>query len=167
MGGTATDPVWVKHSRESGFALEPTQAHAMRRMLHHYKAGYGAVDITRRLAAEGLTVSEKYPTNRIGRLVKQRNLMGDKVMNADGQTFVLKGYYPPLISEAEYDELQLLVSKREIRKVKGDLPALITGLHLTYCGYCGQLMVGQNMLNRARREDGLPQDGHRRLRCGC
>ncbi|MFT0167546.1 recombinase family protein [Paraburkholderia mimosarum] len=166
VGSTATDPVWVTYSKESGFSLVPKEAEAVTKMIELYKAGYGAIDITRKLGEQGLTVSDRYPTNRVGRLIKQRNLMGDKVVVADGQRFVLKGYYPALISEAEYDELQLLVSKREIRKGKGELPSLLTGMKITHCGYCGKLLVAQNMMKRAKGEDGRPQPGHRRLRCG-
>ncbi|WP_051390798.1 recombinase family protein [Paraburkholderia mimosarum] len=159
-----TDPSWVLYNREAKrFELDQPQADAMVRMIELYRAGYGAVEITRRLAAEGLSVSEKYPTNRIQRVISYPALKGDKVVISDGKEFVLRGYYPPLMNESEWDELQLLVGKRGHRKGKGDVPAILTGLKTSYCGYCRMLLVGQTVTKKLA--DGTERKS-RRLRCG-
>jgi len=96
-----------------------------------------------------------------------RALIGEKVVNTGDETFTLKGYYPALIKDADFDEVQLIVSKRGVRRRKGNLPGILTGLQLAHCGYCGSGILAHNALGeRARGTDGQPRPGARRLRCG-
>jgi hypothetical protein len=56
-------------------------------------------------------------------------------------------------------------ASRVRRKGKGEIPGIVSGLSILYCGYCGSAVVGQNLMGRNRKPDGSPQDGHRRLIC--
>ncbi|MEX3953686.1 recombinase family protein [Paraburkholderia sp. EG287B] len=169
VGGVQTDPNWVKWDDDAQrFVLDEERAEPMRRMIHYYMAGYGSIRITEALAEEGLAISEKYPTSRVRQIITSPALKGVKTINVDGATFSLEGYYPALLSADRYDELQLVVSKRSFRQgLKGEVPGIITGQKITYCGYCGTLMAGQNIKASAPRAkpraDGLPNQ--RRLRC--
>ncbi|MBB5406190.1 hypothetical protein HDG34_000105 [Paraburkholderia sp. HC6.4b] len=69
-------------------------------------------------------ISEKYPATRVQRISGSSALMGDKTVTADGQTFLPKGYYPPLMNGDEFNELQLLVSRRGFIKGKGAIAAI-------------------------------------------
>lgn len=155
ISGYQSDPQWVtcdEHAQH--FVFDETKAQAMRRMIQLYKAGYGAVRVTRQLAEEGLAISEKCPVARVRQLVSSPTLMGTRTVTvgADSRfpekTHSLPGYYPALLSAEEFEELQHLVSKRGIRKGKGEWPSLVTGLRVAFCGYCGARMMGQNTLSR-------------------
>ncbi|MBB5496895.1 recombinase family protein [Paraburkholderia sp. MM5384-R2] len=160
-----TDPIWILYDTEAKrFELVPEKAAAMQRIIDLYRQGHGSVEITRRMETEGLTISDKRAVVRIHKLITYPALKGDKVVVVDGQTYTLKGYYPPLITETEFDELQLLVGKRGVRKGKGKVPAILTGMKMCYCGYCRQLMVGQTLTTT--RADGTTHQYFRRLRCG-
>ncbi|GAB2881793.1 hypothetical protein GCM10027093_16230 [Paraburkholderia jirisanensis] len=125
--------------------------------------------LTRVMRDEGYEFGGRFPTNRVSRLVSYRALIGEKVVTAKGQPFVLEGYYGDavLISAEKFEELQHVVSKRGTRKVKSELPGVVTGLRLLWCGHCQQMMVGQNQLKEENRlADGTFRIGARRLRCG-
>ncbi|WP_341774231.1 hypothetical protein [Burkholderia gladioli] len=58
-----------------------------------------------------------------------------------------------------------MAEQRGRRKGKGEIPGVVTGLSITYCGYCGAAIVAQNLMGRRRAADGRPYPGHRRLHC--
>ncbi|WP_254240932.1 hypothetical protein [Achromobacter insolitus] len=70
-----------------------------------------------------------------------------------------------MLTEDEFSELQQLAGTRGLRKGRGEIAGFVTGLKITYCGYCGQAVVAQNLMGRNRRPDGTPQHGHRRMIC--
>jgi DNA invertase Pin-like site-specific DNA recombinase len=167
VGGSSNDPAWVVRIPDSGYALHPERALAIRTMAGLFRDGYGAVRIMEMLAERGLAFSEKRSNNpdRVHQIIEMRALIGEKNVTVDGETYRLTDYYPALLSVDEFAELQYLAEQRGRRKGKGEVPALFTGLRIAFCGYCGNPLVSQNGMNRKRREDGLPQDGHRRLVC--
>lgn len=159
------DPVWL--SLVDGVWQEiPERVAAVRESLRLYLMGYGATKIIERLMEQQLSLSGGGPQSlQIYRLVKQRALIGEKELTIGAEAYQLPGYYPPLLSQAEWDNLQLANSGRGRRKAKGPVPHILTGLGITVCGYCGRALVGQNIGTRNRDELGRIQPGHRRLHC--
>ena len=159
------DPQWLRHDGEQWHVI-PERAEAVKLALDLFRQGYGAVKIVQALRARNLKLTNAGTnTEFIYRLVRLSALVGTKSIAFDGEVYELKNYYPPLIEEAVFSELQGLVGKRAGTKVKGEIPGIITGMTITRCGYCGQAMVGQNLMTRKKLEDGRPQAGHRRLIC--
>ncbi len=158
------DPSWLKWDGQT-WQMDAQRVEAVRLVVDLYRRGYGSVRIIRELASQGLAVTAKGVTAlQVYRLVRLPALVGEKILDLDGESFRLRGYYPSILSQDEYAELQLLVESRVRRKGKGDIPGVITGLGITYCGYCGTAMLGQNMTSRTKA-DGSLMDGHRRLIC--
>lgn len=158
------DPAWLSWTG-SAWELIPERVEAVRLAIELFREGHGAVRIVRELAAKGLALTEKgAEAQQIYRLIRLPALIGQKSLDLDGEEFRLDGYYPPLLSVGEFAELQQLVETRGRRKGKGEIPGIVTGLGMTYCGYCGTAMVGQNMMFKTRA-DGSIADGHRRLIC--
>jgi DNA invertase Pin-like site-specific DNA recombinase len=159
------DPAWCERDGTT-WCLIPERVAAVRHALDLFRRGYGAVRIVRDLHQQGLTLTGRGPASlQIYRLIRQRALVGDKVLEIDGETHTLRGYYPPLLTDVEFADLQALADDRGRRKVKGQIPHLITGLGITTCGYCGTALVGQTTANRNRLPDGRIRDSHRRLQC--
>ncbi|WP_155626939.1 recombinase family protein [Burkholderia diffusa] len=160
------DPRWITRDDKHGFVLIEKHAATIRMVIDCFKQGLGGVHIMRvpgaqeLLAAAGIGVS-----SRVYEILRKPTLIGDKVVQIDGETYTLKGYYPPVLSDSEFAELQHLLTQRGRRPGKGVIPGIITGMRLTVCGYCGSPMASQNNLTRKRKTDGLPPDGHRRLVC--
>jgi DNA invertase Pin-like site-specific DNA recombinase len=160
------DPHWTRLTESGRFELDPERALAVRTMIELFKQGHGAVRTVRELTERDLTITHGgNQSHHIYRIIRNRALIGEKTLELDGETHHMEGYYPALLSPSEFDSLQHLAEQRGRRKGKGEIPGLITGLGITHCGYCGTAVVGQNLMTRKRKENGHPQDGHRRLIC--
>ncbi|MGF6937001.1 DNA invertase Pin-like site-specific DNA recombinase [Paraburkholderia sp. UCT70] len=160
------DPHWTSLGTDNRFELVAERADAVRLMIDMFKHGHGAVRTIRELAERGLSITNGgNQSQHIYRVIRNRALIGEKSLEVDGETYRLQGYYPTLLTENEFAELQHLAEQRGRRKGKGEIPGIVTGLGITYCGYCGTAVIGQNLMTRKRKENGHPQDGHRRLIC--
>ncbi|WP_319001241.1 recombinase family protein [Burkholderia sp. AU32262] len=161
------DPHWVRETETSGFELADDRVAAVRLVIEMFKQGHGAVRIVRELADRGLKITDsgRSASSHIYRLLANRMLIGEKSVEVDGETFRLEGYYPALLTPAEFADLRYLAEQRGRRKGKGEIPGVVTGLGITYCGYCGAAIVAQNIMGRRRAADGRPYPGHRRLHC--
>ncbi|KVH55603.1 recombinase family protein [Burkholderia cepacia] len=161
------DPHWVQEAEAGGFDLVDDRASAVRLVIEMFKRGHGAVRIIRELAARGLQISQSGRTqaSHLYKLLANRMLIGEKSVEIDGEAFRLEGYYPALLTAAEFADLRYLAEQRGRRKGKGEIPGVVTGLGITYCGYCGAAIVAQNLMGRRRAADGRPYPGHRRLHC--
>lgn len=158
------DPQWL-HWDGRAFQLVPERVEGVRLVIELFRQGYGSVRIIREMTERGLSVTTKGITAlQVYRLVRLPALVGVKVLDLDGETYRLEGYYPPILTADEFADLSLHVESRVRRKGKGEIPGLVTGLGITYCGYCGTAVVGQNVMHRAK-PDGSLSDGHRRLIC--
>lgn len=158
------DPEWL-HWTGTAWDLVPDRVEAVRRALDLYRQGLGGGRTSKRMHAEGraMTVAG-VAGQQLYRLIRQPALRGAKRISVAGEDYLLEDYYPRLLSDAEYADLQVLASQRHRRRGAGEIPGIITGVGLTYCGYCGSALVAQNLMNR-RRPDGTLADGHRRLHC--
>ncbi len=158
------DPQWV-HWDGQEFRLIPERVEGVRLVIELFRRGYGSVRIIRELVQRGLSLTDKGATAlQVHRLVRLPALMGVKVLELEGETYRLEGYYPSILTADEFADLSALVDARVKRKGRGEIPGLVTGLGITTCGYCGTAVVGQNMMFKARA-DGSLADGHRRLIC--
>jgi DNA invertase Pin-like site-specific DNA recombinase len=159
------DPHWLAlHGQQ--FHIVPERAEAVRQAIRMFRDGDGAVRIMRALDEMGLQITNGgNPAQQLYRIIRNRALIGEKVLEVDGQEYRLQGYYPALLAPEEFAGLQHLVGQRVRRKGTGEIPGIITGMRIAFCGYCGAAMVAQNLMTRGRRDDGRPQDGHRRLIC--
>ncbi|MFX1766159.1 recombinase family protein [Paraburkholderia sp. A1RI-2L] len=173
-----TDPTWLRYNAERRvFEFDPQQAESLRTLIDLYREGYGPLRAIALMHERGVPIpagiSDAY---RLHVVMKNRALVGEKVVTVEGneeagidtQTFVLRGYYPPLMSEAEFASLQYVMSQRGRRAGKSDIVGIMTGLGITFCAHCGFAMAGQNTLSRARKEPGRVgqvSDGSRRILC--
>ncbi|MGP5237033.1 recombinase family protein [Pseudomonas helleri] len=158
------DPQWLRWS-EQGWELVPERVNAVRRALELYQQGLGAGRAAKVMHEEGYELSSwGVSGQQVYRLIKLPALRGAKRLAVDGEAYMLEEYYPRILSDAEWAELQHLAGQRHRRRGAGEIPGIITGIGLTYCGYCGTALVAQNIMHR-RREDGSLSDGHRRLHC--
>lgn len=154
-----TDPAWVAWVGDR-FDLIPDRAEAVRLAIARFRRGDGAYRIARAMSERGLDMVG----SNIYRTLRVPALRGCKRLTVEGEQFDLEEYYPRLLSDDEFSELQHLLGQRGRRRGRGEIPGIVTGLGITCCGYCGAAIVGQNSTSR-RRPDGVLLDGHRRLRC--
>lgn len=159
------DPAWLKWNGETWEEI-PERVAALRQTLALYLQGHGSISLVQRMKTNGVSYTGGVLNAvQLYRLVRLRSLIGEKEITINEQTFRLKGYYPAMMSESEFEELQYTAEKRTRQKSKSDLPGIITGQAICYCGYCGEAIMGQNMNKRKRNAQGVLTDGARRLRC--
>ena len=159
------DPAWLRWTGEN-WELIPERVDAVLHLIDLFRRGYGSVRIVRELASRNMKLTDKgVETQQVYRTIRLRALIGEKTLEVDGEEYRLEGYYPPIMQADEFDDLQRLASERGRRKGKGEIPNIVTGVGITYCGYCGKILLGQNLMSRARKPNGNPQDGHRRVIC--
>ncbi len=161
------DPIWLNRT-DTGWTIDPDRAAAILRAVELFKQGAGGKRIVQTLDAEGLrlyTKSAMNVTTQVYRIIRLPQLAGHKSVSVDGQDYLLRDYYPALMSDADYEDLQRIANSSGRRRIKGDLPHIITGLGITVCGYCGKPMAGQNLASKPRLPDGRIRDGARRLLC--
>ena len=159
------DPQWVKWNGTS-FELIPERAEAVKLALAMFKNGYGGSRIVEALQERNMQVFN-IGTNATSmyKMFKRPDLVGTKTLVLDSEEYHLHNYYPRLLSDSDFAELQAMNATRKRRKGKGDIPGIITGISVLYCGYCGSAVVGQNIMQRSKKADGSLQDGHRRITC--
>lgn len=159
------DPQWLQET-ESGWELHPERAAAVREVVTMYLQGHSGNGIVRKLAAAGLSpTSSKVASTHLYKLLKNKALIGVKSLTIGAETFELEGYYPPLLDALEWSDLQSAGSQRGRRSGKSEVPHVITGLGITYCGYCGRAMSGQNLFGKIKKDGDKLRDGYRRLLC--
>ena len=103
------DPAWVAWNGQA-FELIPDRAESVRLAIEMFMDGHGAMAIISRLRSSGVTFAAN--ASHLYKMIRNRALVGDRVLTVDGEEFVLPGYYPALMSEAEFSELQRLAGLR-------------------------------------------------------
>jgi len=158
------DPQWMRWDGQA-WELIPDRVEAVRYALELYQRGEGATRAVRLLKDRGYDLGDwSISGQQLYRLIKLPALRGAKRISVDAESYLLEDYYPRLLSDAEYAELQGQVAGRVGRVGRSDIVGLVTGLGIAWCGYCGTAVVAQNLVSRARK-DGTLADGHRRLHC--
>lgn len=160
------DPAWVVETAD-GWALDEARAAAVREAVRLYMAGQSGRRIVNKLAEAGMASAASQSTH-VYKLLDNPALIGVKRITAGGESFELKDYYPALLTPEAWSDLQAARvgrPKRGGRTGAGDVPHVITGLGITYCGYCGCAMSGQNLFGKIKKRGDKLQPGYRRLLC--
>lgn len=160
------DPHWVRWE-DGKWVLIESRAEAMRFAITMQMKGMSALRIMREMAARKMTFTDsgKLNSGSLYRTLRKRLLVGERELDVGGETWRLANYYPALITEAEFDALQLVMERRGGKRGVGEIPSIITGMGIAVCGYCGGAIVSQNLMGRKRQPDGNPWPGHRRMVC--
>lgn len=161
------DPQWLRLDEDGQWQLIPERAEAVRLVVEMYTRGYGAAPIVQELHKRGLRLTDIEPRqDHIYRLIKVKALTGHKELTVGDQTYLLPGYYPALITQAQWDDMRDTASTRTRAKVRGPIPSILTGHGITTCGYCGGSMASQTMTTRIHTsKTGKVQPGNMRIRC--
>lgn len=160
------DPHWVKWNGHA-FELVPERAEALRFAIERFLDGWGAVQIVREMAARGMSMTEdgKLGAGNLYKTLRKRLLIGERALVVGGETYRLDGYYPALLTEVEFDALQIATARRTGTRGVGEIPSILTGMGIAVCGYCGGAISTKNIMHRKRLPDGSLQPGYRRLMC--
>jgi len=158
------DPQWLRWNGQA-WEFIPERLAAVHAALQLYRQGVGATRAVKTLREQGHMLTKwGIAGQQLYRLVRLPALRGVKRVSVDGEDYLLEEYYPRVLTDEEFAELQDLTGQRYRRRGKGDIVGIVTGIGITTCGYCGTALVAQNLMSRAG-PDGRLADGHRRLHC--
>ncbi|WP_233854306.1 recombinase family protein [Paraburkholderia sp. HD33-4] len=174
-----SDPDWVRWNEETqAFDLIPDRAFGIRALFDLYRDGYGPRRAFELMRERNIPIPKGISdTYRLYAVMSKRALIGEKTATVQGvedqgietTTYTLPGYYPALLTEAEFASLQFLRGQRGRRITKGDTVNILSGLGITFCAHCGFAMAGQNVQPYVRiRSPGSkpsPHAGFRRIMC--
>ena len=159
------DPNWLKLVNGK-WELVQERVDGIRFAISLYAQGIGPKTIIQKMQEQGLTMTgNKLRSMQIYRLLKQRQLIGEKTLNVGKTLFNLIDYYPPILTANEFAELELL-DKSKVRQIgKKVIVGVLTGIRVATCGYCGSAMFGTNHLNKRKDSSKVFSDGYRRITC--
>jgi Resolvase, N terminal domain/Recombinase len=162
-------PAWLKwDDRARQFSIDSKAAAALRGAIGLYLRGYGPRRIFDTLTAQGIELQHGFAhQGRFYEVMRNRALIGERVIKTAEKTYTLPGYYPAVLTPEEFEQMQLGMTGRKINRTGAvsEIPQLFTGLRICVCGHCGKSMVAQNITNRCRADGSFP-DAARRLNCG-
>lgn len=158
------DPAWVRWDGKQ-FVLNEAEAAKTRRTISLYLAGYGCFRIAQMLRAEGFPSACAVTSfNSLNNLLRKRPYLfiGTRIMEVNGAEYRLDGYYPPLISQDDYNRI---IAEYRLPKRRGraaEIPSILTCHNGIFrCGYCGRAMSVYR--EKAKKSDAF---GPSRARCG-
>ncbi|WP_233869543.1 recombinase family protein [Paraburkholderia adhaesiva] len=170
-----SDPAWVRYNPERrAFDLDPQQVESVRTMIDLYREGYGPSRAFAVMRERGIPIpAGTSDACRAHKIMENRSLLGEKIVTVEGdprnhvetQTFVLHGYYPAVMTEAEFASLQFVRGQRGRRAGRGSVTGIMTGIGITFCAHCGFAMANQNSAPYVRKDTGTLRDGQRRILC--
>ena len=159
------DPYWCTPKKDkTGFDLIPERVNVIKDIIRLYCKGWGGRKII-------VYLNENYePFNGkqwhmqfISSFMKKRSMIGERSFNVDGSRYVIKNYYPAIMTNEEFSDLQHLIKSRATTKAQSGFCNILTGMKITYCGYCSNVVGAQNYTNRAA--NGKLKDSLRRIYC--
>ncbi len=166
------DPGWVRWNKDANrFEHVPERAEAMRKAISLFLGGYGHVRIFAELEKTGMRATGEKSAGWLYNLIRRPDIIGTRLLNADGGEFRLENYYPPLVSEDEYNRVLVACAERSRapRSVggKSKIAGLFTGLGVATCGRCGRGVVARNQTRTVKKADGTPAIDRRYVCAQC
>lgn len=135
-------PAWLDWDAAAGCFRENALAALPRRAVELCLAGYGQNHAARLLTEEGHrnSAGKEITANMVSVMLRDRRLIGERRIRskARGEETVLPGYFPPLVSAADFERVQSLMAERDRapgRHGKGDkMHHLFAGVLFCSCG---------------------------------
>ena len=165
------NPSWCKqNSDRSGFDVVEDRFIIVQEIISLYMSGWGLQKIVNKLNEQHKSFrGKKWSLKTVNNILKNRSLIGDRWIYVDGKEYKINNYYPPVLSDDEFYNLQKTINSRARTLGQKKIVSLLTGMDLTYCGYCCRTFEIQNYVNKGKykHENDMSKlpNGYRRIRC--
>lgn len=157
-------PSWVTWNDDKKiFEFEPRNKAIMLRKIELFKKSYGGIKIAEIINDEFGARTVHHTGANVYKEVKRRSLVGELNVKVGDVDYVLDGYYPPLMSEAEFDFLIADSAKRGATKYSQEFVGIISGIDVFKCCNCGS-SVGANVGYRNKKLANV-SSGNKRYGC--
>ena len=157
-------PKWVEWSDEKKeFVFVQREAEIMLRKIELFKQGYGGLKIAECLNDEFGAGTVHHTGANVYKEIKRRTLVGEFNVTVGGNEFVLRGYYPALISQDEFDLLVADSTNRGAIKHSQKFVGILSGIDVFKCATCGN-SVGSHVIYRKKKLADV-KSSHKRYGC--
>lgn len=159
-----SNPYWVKAKNDkTGFVLIEERVMILREIVGLYKKGFGLHRLHNHLMENYKPFNgNAWHINYLTFVLRNRALIGERCFNINNTDYVIKNYYPQVLSDVEFIELQKAVQKRATSKTYRGVPSLITGAKMCFCGHCGSILNSQVQVHKNKSP---LTNGRRRILC--
>ncbi|MEP1445557.1 MAG: recombinase family protein [Paraglaciecola sp.] len=157
-------PKWVRWDEDiKAFVFEPREKKIMLRKVEHFKKGLGGLRIAELINEEFGKGTVHHTGANVYKEVKRRSLIGELNTKVGDKDYVLKGYYPPLMTENEFNSLVSDSNKRGATKHSQKFVGILSGIDVFKCACCGN-SVGSHVTYRGLGIEDVPT-GNKRYGC--
>ncbi len=141
-------PNWVGWDEAAKvFVFNPREQAIMLRKVELFKKGFGGLKIAEMLNDEFGAGTVHHTGANVYKEVKRRTLIGELNVQVGSKDYVLKNYYPPLITDAEFYSLIADSTNRGATKHSQKFVGILSGIGVFKCGSCGK-SVGSHVIYR-------------------
>ncbi|WP_165726283.1 recombinase family protein [Pseudoalteromonas sp. SA25] len=162
--GSGMAPTWVKWDAiRKEYVFDNYKKNIMERKIELYSKGYGGLKIARLLNKEFGDGTVHHTGANVYKEVRRRSLIGELEIGVGGVPYILKNYYPAILSRKEFDSLVSYSEKRGAPKNSQKFIGLLSGIGVFKCGVCGR-GVKAHVDYRGKPLDELPK-GNKRYMC--
>lgn len=141
-------PKWVRWCEtDCEFVYDPREKEIILRKIELFRKGFGGLRIAELLNGEFGAGTVHHTGANVYKEVTRRTLIGEMNVKVDDTEYVLKNYYPALLSVHEFDLLVADSSKRGATKHSQKFVGVLSGVGVFKCGCCGK-SVGSHVIYR-------------------
>ncbi|GAC28580.1 recombinase family protein [Brumicola pallidula] len=157
-------PKWVKwDDTEKVYVYEPHEKTIILRKIELFKQGFGGLKIAELLNSEFGVGTVHHTGANVYKEVKRRTLVGEFNVKIGNIDYVLKDYYPALLSSADFNLLLADSTIRGAIKHTQKYVGILSGIGTFKCGGCGK-SVGSHVIYR-KKCIGDVKSSHKRYGC--
>lgn len=162
------DPYWVTPKPDkTGFDLIEDRSAIVCEVISLSKKGWGVYKMQEYLESRYAPFKgDRWYTSYLTNMLRNRALIGERSFLVNDEKYVIKNYYPALISNDDFLVLQNEIKNRASTKSQQQIPGIVTGANLGFCGHCGCPLNAQNHKPRTYKNKQYQlTSGLRRIRC--
>jgi DNA invertase Pin-like site-specific DNA recombinase len=157
-------PSWVKwNDTHNVFELELNQQAVMLRKIHLFTKGLGGLKIAELLNREFGVGTVHHTGANVYKEVKRRTLVGELNVKVGDTEYVLKNYYPALLTLDDFNQVVADSSNRGAIKHSQKFVGILSGVDVFKCGCCGK-SVGSHVIYRKKSLKDV-KSSHKRYGC--
>jgi uncharacterized protein YlaN (UPF0358 family) len=157
-------PSWVKwDDTHKVFELEPNQKAIMLRKIQLFTRGLGGLKIAELLNREFGVGTVHHTGANVYKEVKRRTLVGELNVKVGDTEYVLKDYYPALLTLDDFNQVIADSSNRGSIKHSQKFVGILSGVDVFKCGCCGK-SVGSHVIYRKKSLEDV-KSSHKRYGC--
>lgn len=147
-----SNPWWIANREDKAVVPHPYYWDIAKEVYQMILAGNGIIKIVNYLNANykaprtptKINDPQRRPEwkfSTIASFHKRRGLYGEKSVKVKGEQYKLNGYYPAIMTETQWYELQAIKKRRQTAEGNRKRVSLVSGMGIAKCLHCGAMIA--------------------------